>query len=192
MRDAQPSKDVSTAFIHRYDLGGIPLPYSEKSDLYKQLFPPNSLAGRHVPVVQNRSQRVDGEDEDEEDENSYQKRYAPYPTVPTCPHCKSRRVFELQLVSSMISYLSPERLCTTGKAPSKKKQKSAVSLEERRKEIKALLQGKNAGAQGEEVDQAQQGVGMGMEWGSVVIFGCEGDCEGFTEEWVGVEWEDDQ
>lgn len=92
----------------------------------------------------------------------------------------------------MISYLSPERLSTTGKAPSKKKQKSAASLEERRKEVQALLQGKSVSGEGEQVDEAQQGVGMGMEWGSVVVFGCEGDCVGFTEEWVGVEWEEDQ
>ncbi|KAJ9111381.1 hypothetical protein QFC19_001149 [Naganishia cerealis] len=185
--------------VLRYDLGGVPLPYSEKSDLYKKLFPPKSLAGRHVPVVQNNA-AVDEEDDD--DENSYENRFTPYPTVPVCPNCNSRRVFELQLVSSMISYLAPERLSTTGKAPSKKKNKPTgaagasgkeKSLEERRKEVEALLQGKNLDiAEGEEVDQAQQGVGMGMEWGSVVVFGCEGDCVGFSEEWVGVEWEDDQ
>lgn len=175
----------------RYDLGGVPLPYSEKSDLYKQMFPPKSNVGKHVPVVQN-SARTEGDDEDEDDENSYVKRYTPYPMVPVCPHCKSRRVFEVQLVSSMISYLSPERLSTTGKAPSKKSKKStATTLEARRKEVEALLQGK-AVTDGAEVDKAQEGVGMGMEWGSVVVFGCEGDCVGFTEEWVGVEWEDDQ
>lgn len=145
--------------------------------------------------MQNNAQRADGDDEDEDDENSYVKRYTPYPTVPTCPHCKSRRVFELQLVSSMISYLSPERLSTTGKAPSKKSKKSTAgaSLEERRKEVEALLQGKSvSGQDGVELDKAQQGVGMGMEWGSVLVFGCEGDCVGFAEEWVGVEWEEDQ
>jgi pre-rRNA-processing protein TSR4 len=177
--------------LYRYDLGGIPLPYSEKSDLYKKLFPPKSLAGRHVPVVQSNA-----DDEDDDDENSYEKRFKPYPTVPVCPKCNSRRVFEVQLVSSMISYLAPERLSTTGKAPSRKKRSAAEkakSLEERRKEVEALLQGKSFNsAEGGEVDQAQQGVGMGMEWGSVVVFGCEGDCVGFTEEWVGVEWEEDQ
>ncbi|KAJ9114643.1 hypothetical protein QFC22_005519 [Naganishia vaughanmartiniae] len=178
--------------VLRYDLGGVPLPYSEKSDLYKKLFPPKSLAGRHVPVIQSNA-----DDEEDDDENSYEKRFTPYPTVPVCAKCNSRRVFEVQLVSSMISYLAPERLSTTGKAPSKKKKKSAAekakSLEERRKEVEALLQGKSLDtAEGGEVDQAQQGVGMGMEWGSVVVFGCEGDCVGFSEEWVGVEWEEDQ
>jgi pre-rRNA-processing protein TSR4 len=28
-----------------------------------------------------------------------------------------------------------------------------------------------------------------MEWGTVMVFGCSGDCVGFGEEWVGVEWE---
>ncbi|KAJ9104476.1 hypothetical protein QFC21_001972 [Naganishia friedmannii] len=177
--------------VLRYDLGGVPLPYSEKSDLYKKLFPAKSLAGRHVPVIQSNA-----DDEEDDDENSYEKRFTPYPTVPVCAKCNSRRVFEVQLVSSMISYLAPERLSTTGKAPSKKKKSAAEkakSLEERRKEVEALLQGKNLDStEGEEVDQAQQGVGMGMEWGSVVVFGCEGDCVGFSEEWVGIEWEEDQ
>ncbi len=28
-----------------------------------------------------------------------------------------------------------------------------------------------------------------MEWGTILVFGCEKDCVGFGEEWVGVEWE---
>lgn len=28
-----------------------------------------------------------------------------------------------------------------------------------------------------------------MEWGNVLVYGCERDCVGVGEEWVGVEWE---
>lgn len=64
-------------------------------------------------------------------------------------------------------------LSTDGKAP--KKDKAGKKTEaERREELRRL-------ADGEAVE--------GMEWGSVLVFGCVNDCVGFGEEWVGVEWE---
>lgn len=145
----------------RYDLGGVPLPYSTTSSLTQSLFPGLPAACR--------AQKA------EDDDPSPSAFFKPSSSlVPPCPRCAAPRVFELQLVPSLINHLSPETLSTTGeKAP--KKGKSAQSEEERKKEL-ARLAGEEAG-------------GEGMEWGSIVVFGCKGDCEGFGEEWVGVEWE---
>ena len=63
-------------------------------------------------------------------------------------------------------------LSTDGKAPKKKAQNKSEA--ERREELRKL-------AEGQAVD--------GMEWGSILVFGCVNDCVGFGEEWVGVEWE---
>lgn len=53
-----------------------------------------------------------------------------------------------------------------------------MSEEERKRELARLAGGVSG----------QDEVGE-MEWGTVMVFGCEGDCSGFGEEWVGVEWE---
>jgi pre-rRNA-processing protein TSR4 len=66
----------------------------------------------------------------------------------------------------------------TGKAD-KKGGKKGQSEEERKKELAKLAGGDQGG--GDELGE--------MEWGSVLVFGCQGDCVGFGEEWVGVEWE---
>lgn len=95
--------------------------------------------------------------------------------IPKCQHCSSRRVFELQLVPSLITLLTPETVSTTGKVPTKK-EKKAQSEAERKEELQRLAKGE------------QEGEGE-MEWGTIMVFGCERDCTGFTEEWVGVEWE---
>lgn len=56
-----------------------------------------------------------------------------------------------------------------------------MMTEEERKIELARLAGEGAGGGGDGLD--------GMEWGTVVVFGCKSDCIGFGEEWVGVEWE---
>lgn len=94
--------------------------------------------------------------------------------IPKCQHCSSKRVFELQLVPSLITLLTPETVSTTGKIP-KKEEKKTLSEAERKEELQRLAKG-------------EDGV-EGMEWGTIMVFGCERDCTGFTEEWVGVEWE---
>jgi len=50
-----------------------------------------------------------------------------------------------------------------------------MTEEERRAELQKMMKG--------EVDSGE------MEWGTVMVFGCEKDCVGFSEEWVGIEWE---
>jgi pre-rRNA-processing protein TSR4 len=84
-------------------------------------------------------------------------------------------VFELQLVPSLISHLAPSTVSTTGDVPARKEEK-AKSEEERKKELAKLAAGELDG-------------GEGMEWGTIMVFGCQRDCVGLVEEWVGVEWE---
>lgn len=49
-----------------------------------------------------------------------------------------------------------------------------MSEAERKAELERIAKG--------EVDE-------GMEWGTILVYSCEGDCVGVSEEWVGVEWE---
>lgn len=101
----------------------------------------------------------------------------------------------MQLVPGLIAQLKVDNLTTLatgkkGKARSAKEQ----SVEERRKELAAMLAGSGE-ATGAEDDQDEQMLAksknqIGMEWGSVAVFGCGNDCVGFNEEWVGVEWEE--
>ena len=147
--------------VLRYELGGCPLPYSGQSDLFKKLFPKAPIPSRP-------------EDEDDLDLTTY---YDPSP-IPRCS-CGAKRVFELQLVPSLISILSPDSLSSTGER-SKRGSKSKQTEEQRKKELARLA----AGEAGQKDGEASE-----MEWGSVLVFGCEADCEGWKEEWVGVEWE---
>ena len=147
--------------VLRYELGGCPLPYSGQSDLFKKLFPKAPVPSRP-------------EDEDDLDLTTY---YDPSP-IPRCS-CGAKRVFELQLVPSLISILSLDSLSSTGER-SKGGSKSKQTEEQRKKELARLA----AGEAGQKDGEASE-----MEWGSVLVFGCEADCEGWKEEWVGVEWE---
>jgi pre-rRNA-processing protein TSR4 len=82
----------------RYDLGGIPLPFSG-DELYKQLFPllPGSsgleTVTKSVFNVQDPSTR---------------RGYDPT-SIPSCPHCDSRRVFECQLMPNLINIIGSKR-----------------------------------------------------------------------------------
>ena len=80
----------------------------------------------------------------------------------------------MQLVPSLISSLLPDMITTTGDQ-AEKKAKKQMTEEERKAELQRLIKGEAEGGE--------------MEWGTVMVFGCERDCVGFSEEWVGVEWE---
>lgn len=56
-----------------------------------------------------------------------------------------------------------------------------VIEEERKKELVKFVVGVK-----EEVSKDEEGE---MEWGNVLVYGCERDCVGIGEEWIGVEWE---
>jgi pre-rRNA-processing protein TSR4 len=97
-------------------------------------------------------------------------------SIPRCSKCSSPRVFEMQLVPSLISTLRPDMITTTGEEAAKKAKKQQTE-EERKAELQKLARGELDGEDSE------------MEWGTVMVFGCKRDCVGMSEEWVGVEWE---
>lgn len=149
--------------IDRYELGGVPLPYSSRSPLYKRLFP-------GAPTTKT---------PDEEEEPDFAQ-FFNTSSIPPCAQCGGKRVFELQLVPSLISVLRPETITTTGEpAP----QRSAKQTEEERRKELALLAKGLKGENGEKADIGE------MEWGNVMVFGCERDCVGLAEEYVAVDWE---
>ena len=161
---------TSDKLTNRYELDGVPLPYSVSSPLTPVLFPGLVQACK--------AQKA--EDEDPSPSAFYDP---PKNLVPACESCKGRRVFEIQLVPSLINILRPYTLSTTGKQQDQgsesangaaKRDDAQITEEERKKELERIAKG--------EVDE-------GMEWGSVLVFSCERDCVGIREEWVGVEWE---
>ncbi len=210
-------EDCADGTAHRrYDFGATPLPYSSKSTLYQKLFP-KTAPGQPIAATRSsaysiisparRSSRPsaggpgndsDDPDSDDEEASELERRYHPEGVVPPCPRCGAMRVFEMQLVPGLISALTPESLTTEGskRKTKKKKSRDGQSAEERRKEIEALLAGRSTGG-GDDAEggaQGETGLGevseTGMEWGTVMVFGCKADCVGFGEEWVGVEWEE--
>ncbi|CUA70660.1 hypothetical protein RSOLAG22IIIB_04256 [Rhizoctonia solani] len=90
--------------------------------------------------------------------------------VPLCGHCGGKRVFECQLMPNMLNLL---------KRPLPKTKRSATEAEEARKKLVAAV----LGGQG----------GVGMEWGTCMVFACEQDCcdgrEAWREEEVWVQWD---
>ncbi|KAG9100892.1 hypothetical protein FRC06_003573 [Ceratobasidium sp. 370] len=91
--------------------------------------------------------------------------YDPSAVAP-CGHCGGRRVFECQLMPNIINLL-------------KRQQAGSDDSEEGRKKLVAAA----LGGQG----------GLGMEWGTCMVFVCEADCcdgrECWREEEVLVQWE---
>ncbi|WVF68710.1 hypothetical protein IAT40_003482 [Kwoniella sp. CBS 6097] len=150
--------DGGSKQVLRYELGGMPLPYSSATPLCRKLFP-----GAEKPL---------GKDEELDLNSLYDSS-----SIPPCAQCGSKRTFELQLVPTLISVLQPSSLSTTGEVP--KIAKGTSTEAERKKELARL-----AAAAKESADENGE-----MEWGTVMVFGCEKDCVGFSEEWVGVEWE---
>lgn len=147
--------------VLRYELGGVPLPYSSASPLTRKLFP-----GCEKPLTK--------------DEELDLSALYTLKSIPTCPRCGGKRVFELQLVPSLINILRPHTISTTGEAPKASAPKAATE-EERKKELAKLAAGVK-----EETSTDEEGE---MEWGNILVYGCERDCVGVGEEWVGVEWE---
>ncbi|CAE7224635.1 unnamed protein product [Rhizoctonia solani] len=90
--------------------------------------------------------------------------------IPSCGHCGGKRVFECQLMPNILNVL---------KKLSPKVKQNATEAEEARKQlVAAALSGKG---------------GVGMEWGTCMVFACEQDCDDGRETWreeeVWVQWE---
>ncbi|KAI9203478.1 programmed cell death protein 2 [Polychytrium aggregatum] len=87
---------------------------------------------------------------------------------PPCPKCKEPRTFEFQLMPAILSVLPTERfatehLDTTVGAGPKAKDPKAASRAPDRPDLDAFL----------------SQYALGMEWGTVLIFSCSKDCDGF-------------
>lgn len=184
--------------VLRYDFGSHPLPYSSHSELYKKLFPPLSSTKGGQQTSRGGGASDEDPDSDDEEEDELARRYKPRGVVPPCPRCGADRKFEMQLVPGMIAKLKVDNLTTlaTVKKGKLSRTNKEQSVEERRKELAAMLAGSSAEAPGAaEDDQDEELLAksknqIGMEWGSVAVYGCGNDCVGFGEEWVGVEWEE--
>ncbi|WWC96431.1 hypothetical protein V866_003299 [Kwoniella sp. B9012] len=152
--------------VLRYDFGGIPLPYSSQSPITRKLFP-----GCEKPLGKN--QELDVNSLYTIDEK----------VIGRCEGCGAKRTFELQLTPYLISLLNPDTISTTGQSSGDKKHgREKMTEEERKKELQELAQKIKAGyADGNDETE--------MEWGNIMVFGCENDCIGLNEEVVGVEWE---
>jgi pre-rRNA-processing protein TSR4 len=104
----------------RYDLGGIPLPFSG-GELYKQLFP--LLPGNSgLETVTKSVFNIQ--------DPSTKRGYDPT-SIPSCPHCDSRRVFECQLMPNLINIIGS----------SADEDRGATTDEERQEAMRKLLKG---------------------------------------------------
>ncbi|WFD45935.1 hypothetical protein GLX27_000562 [Malassezia furfur] len=103
--------------------------------------------------------------------------------VPPCPHCGAPRVFEVQLMPNLANLLRAEQL--------KHRTSLAAGADDetrRRAEIASTL--------GIEVEKAGDGSALptGIVWSTAIVFVCSKDCsqndgEGWAEEWVAVQFE---
>nr|XP_019003909.1 uncharacterized protein I203_03064 [Kwoniella mangroviensis CBS 8507]OCF67370.1 hypothetical protein I203_03064 [Kwoniella mangroviensis CBS 8507] len=151
--------------VLRYDFGGIPLPYSSQSPITRKLF-----SGCEKPLGKNQELDVDSLYNIDEK------------VIKRCEGCGGKRTFELQLTPYLISLLKPDTISTTGQEGDKKNAQEKLTEEERKKELQELAQKIKAG-------NADGNDEVEMEWGNIMVFGCENDCIGLNEEVVGVEWE---
>lgn len=132
---------------YRYELGGVPLTF-QSDDIYKRLFP---LEKPMSTTVTGAAFTIG---------NAPKRQYNPT-SVERCTVCGMKRVFECQLMPHLINML---------RADSKVKEKGSTvqTHEERQKEVDRLIKGFAGGVAAEEK--------TGMEWGTCLVFTCEGDC----------------
>lgn len=155
------SAEDGRAQVLRYDFGAVPLAYQSTSSVFKTLFP-------GAPT-----KKPSSEEEDPNLADYYTEK-----SIPKCTRCGAKRTFELQLVPQLINVLRPDAFASNGENVVKKEVKS-MTEEERKKELERIAKGDDANADGV----------ADMEWGSVYVFGCEGDCIGVGEEYCLVDWE---
>lgn len=148
--------------VLRYDFGAVPLAYQSTSAVFRTLFP-------GAPT-----KKPSSEDEDPDLADYYTEK-----SVPRCARCGAKRTFELQLVPQLINVLRPDAYAATGEARDANAASKTMTEDERKKELERIAKGDDANADGV----------ADMEWGSVYVFGCEGDCVGVAEEHCLVDWE---
>ncbi|KAF8327174.1 programmed cell death protein 2 [Cantharellus anzutake] len=170
----------------RYELSGIPLPFSSES-VYKSLFPPvgsRSSAPREGTVITGSGAILAAN----ADEVAGKRVYEPSVIRP-CDACGGPRVFECQLMPNLINVVR------AASQPAKK----TLSAEERKSELARLLKGPASRVGDETNSDAKED----MEWGTCMVFSCISDCcrrkgandvwsdaeNGFVEEVVMVQWD---
>lgn len=162
----------------RYELGGTPLPFA--SDGTFDLLFPAPPAAAITTVTKAVFDAAPMSSQTAQGRQQQQRRTYDPSAVPRCPHCGGKRVFECQLMPNLINVLRQQ-----GEGEGKGK---GMSDEERKAEVMRALKGGNGGA------NASGKLGIGMEWGTCLVFSCEGDCsEGesgaWREEMVYVQWD---
>ncbi|WWC71094.1 uncharacterized protein I206_105047 [Kwoniella pini CBS 10737] len=161
------ASDGGSKQVLRYEFDGIPLPYSSASPITKKLFP-----GCEKPLKKDEELNLNELYKGNSDKGLEG-------IIPPCSNCKGPRTFEIQLVPYLISLLTPNTISTTGEISVDAKKK--LTEEERKKELNDLAKKIKEGKRDDVINE--------MEWGTIMVFACKRDCIGFTEEFVGVEWE---
>ncbi|OMH85790.1 Programmed cell death protein 2-like [Zancudomyces culisetae] len=141
--------------VVRYQFGGVPLFYTLKDKTAKTLITEtvenvtqrSNLPGNTLTEVEEQSTVYSDEDSDEDIKiNSYSTK-----KLPKCPLCKGPRTFELQVMPSLISVLKLDGL----------------SMPDAPKNPKAEHGMKNT---------VFHSSGIGMEFGTILVFSCQRNC----------------
>lgn len=165
--------------VVRYEMGGLPLPFSAQGDVYNVLWPSKA------PQVSQTSAPSD--------------RQYDASRVPPCEACGGPRIFEVQLMPNLVNTLRAEKIEGSEKAGAELRSTQNVDKETRkRQELEAAL-GKRLVASGRPDREPTMDSKLGLIWSTALIFVCEQDCciprdgvtgETWREEWVGLQFED--
>jgi len=166
----------------RYDLSGVPLPFSTES-VYKSLFPLGSslspTPGDHTIISGSGSVLSAGAS------GSSEKRVYSPSVIPPCDACGGPRTFECQLMPNLINIIR------AAFNPTRK----TLTDEERRADLARIAKGSK--------NETDWDTKEDMEWGTCMIFSCISDCcrrrnssgvwvdvdDCFSEEVVLVQWD---
>ncbi|EJD07484.1 uncharacterized protein FOMMEDRAFT_137786 [Fomitiporia mediterranea MF3/22] len=160
----------------RYELGGIPLPYSNDT-IFKSLFPSSpSTSSSSISTSTKFTPATPANNANTPARRTYNPTQPSL--IPPCPRCTAPRTFECQLMPHLISVLhssstSSNSTTTSSKAPTESSPSTALppndqrAIEQRKRELESLLH-----PSGGNNDKR----GIGMEWGTCMIFSCSKDC----------------
>lgn len=143
----------------RYDLSGIPLPFSTES-VYKSLFP---LGGSLSPAPGDHTIiSGSGAVSTASASGSSEKRVYTPSVIPACDACGGPRVFESQLMPNLINVIR------AASNPTRK----ALTDKERRADLARTLKSPKTDA----TDETDWDAKEDMEWGTCMVFSCVSDC----------------
>ncbi|KAJ1736013.1 hypothetical protein LPJ61_000230 [Coemansia biformis] len=136
----------------RYQFGGAPLLYTAQDETARLLGSSGGRppAGGGASHLDDASDSDGNSDSDGDSAGGWMRRYST-DRLPRCPHCGGRRVFECQLMPALLRVLP---------------------LDSRGADLRA------ATAQGLAGKHLLQSLDLGLEFGTVLVFVCENDCDG--------------